>query len=69
MRFDRNINGDMDVKFLECDYMLVQQWVKLTLGLGLLFKKVNDSKNKCLEAILSRISVERSCFDFNSAFC
>ena len=31
MCFDRNINGYRDVKFLECDYLLVQQCMKLTL--------------------------------------
>ena len=31
MCFDRNINGNRDVKFLECAYLLVQQCVKLTL--------------------------------------
>ena len=29
--FDRNINGNMNVKFLEFDYLLVQRSVKLTL--------------------------------------
>ena len=29
--FDRNINANRDVKFLECDYLLVQQCMKLTL--------------------------------------
>ena len=29
--FDRNINGNRDGKFLECDYLLVQRCVKLTL--------------------------------------
>ena len=32
MCFDRNINGNRDVKFLECDYLLLQRYVKLTLG-------------------------------------
>ena len=32
MCFDRNINGNREVKFLECDYLLVQRCVKLTLG-------------------------------------
>ena len=32
MRFDRNINRNRDVKFLECDYLLVQRCVKLTLA-------------------------------------
>ena len=31
MCFDKNINGNRDVKFLECDYLLVQWFVKLTL--------------------------------------
>ena len=31
MCFDRNINENRDVKFLECDYLLVQRCVKLTL--------------------------------------
>ena len=29
--FQRNINGNRRVKFLECDYLLVQWCVKLTL--------------------------------------
>ena len=31
MCLDRNINGNRDVKFLGCDYLLVQRCVKLTL--------------------------------------
>ena len=31
MCFDRNIDGNRDVKFLECDYLLEQQCLKLTL--------------------------------------
>ena len=31
MCFDRNINGNRDVEFLECDYLLMQRCVKLTL--------------------------------------
>ena len=31
MCFDRNINGNRDVKILECDYLSVQRCVKLTL--------------------------------------
>ena len=31
MCFDKNINGNRDVKSLECDYLSVQRWVKLTL--------------------------------------
>ena len=30
MCFDRNINGNRDDTFLECDYLLMQQGVKLT---------------------------------------
>ena len=29
--FNRNINGGRDVKFLECDYLLLHRCVKLTL--------------------------------------
>ena len=35
MCFDRNMNGNMDVKLLECDYLLVQGCVKLTLGISI----------------------------------
>jgi len=35
MYFGRNINGNRDVKFLECDYLLVQRCVKLTLPIKL----------------------------------
>ena len=31
MCFDRNINGNRDVNYLECDYLLVQRSMKLTL--------------------------------------
>ena len=31
MCFDRNINGNRNVEFLECHYLLVQRSVKLTL--------------------------------------
>ena len=31
MCLDRNFNGNRNVKFLECDYLLVQRCVKLTL--------------------------------------
>ena len=37
MSFDRNINGNRDVKFLECDYLLVQRCFKLTLAPVLYF--------------------------------
>ena len=30
--FDRNINGNRGVKFLECDYLFLQRCVKLTLS-------------------------------------
>ena len=30
--FDKNINGNRDVKILECDYLLVQRCTKLTLA-------------------------------------
>ena len=33
MCFDRNINGNRNVKILECDYLSVQRCVKLTLSL------------------------------------
>ena len=32
MCFNKNINGNRDVKFLECDFLLVQWCVKRTLG-------------------------------------
>ena len=52
MCFDRNINGNRDVKFLECDYLLVQRCLKLTLAKLLLEillekqkpRKINDKK-------------------------
>ena len=31
MCFDRNTNENRDVKFLECNYLLVQRSMKLTL--------------------------------------
>ena len=34
MCFVRNINGNRDVRFLECDYLLVQRCMKLTLEEG-----------------------------------
>ena len=30
--FDRDFNGIGDVKFLKCDYLLLQRWLKLTLA-------------------------------------
>ena len=38
MCFDRNVNGNKDDKFLECDYLLVQRCVKLTLVLIFIFR-------------------------------
>ena len=32
MCFHRNIIGNKDARFLDCDYLLVQRSVKLTLG-------------------------------------
>ena len=32
MCFDRNINGNRDVEFFKCDYLLLQRCVKLTLA-------------------------------------
>ena len=32
MCFDKNINRNRDVKFLECNYLLLQRCVKLTLA-------------------------------------
>ena len=40
MCFDRNINGNRDVKFLGCDYLLVQRCVKHTLARALTLKKL-----------------------------
>ena len=40
MCFGRNINGNRDVKFLECDYLLVQRCVKLT-SVGIFFSSDN----------------------------
>ena len=31
MCFERNVNGNRDVKILECNYLLVQRGVKLAL--------------------------------------
>ena len=46
MCFDRNINGNMDVKFLGCDYLLVQWWVKLTLVFKeIMIKKIEQVKS------------------------
>ena len=42
MCFDRNINGNRDVIFLECDYLLVQRCVKLTLDMCPYFVSQKD---------------------------
>ena len=50
MCFGRNINGNRDVKFLECDYLLVQWCVKLTLMKNvtiLKFIQINPAPVKC----------------------
>ena len=53
MCFDRNINGNSDVKFLECDYLLVQQCLKFTLehffSLTNWTKYVDQKKKKILK--------------------
>ena len=41
MCFDKNINGNSDVEFLECDYFLVQWCVKLILALHAIKAKKN----------------------------
>ena len=43
MCFDRNNNGKRDVKFSECDYLLVKRCVKLTLVPLQLFLKAYHS--------------------------
>ena len=44
MCFDRNINENRDVKFLECDYLLEQQSMKLTLSCRVLQgRKIKNS--------------------------
>ena len=51
MCFDRNIYGNRDVKSLECDYLLVQQCVKLNLEiLSPLWHAFEFLKNKCNHA-------------------
>ena len=53
MCFNRKINGNWDVKILECDYLLVQWCVKLTLGRSKMGEKRRTSfmdvpkANKC----------------------
>ena len=44
MCFDRNINKDRDVKFLGCDYLLVQRCVKLTL---VIYMNANYARLPC----------------------
>ena len=45
MRFDRNINGNRDVKFLECDYLLLQRCMKLTLVASSLLHNIDYYSN------------------------
>ena len=49
--FDRNINGNRDIKILECDYLSVQWSMKLTL------LKKEWVRMKILHSQLSQISV------------
>ena len=52
MCFYRNNNGNMDVKFLRCDYFLVQRCMKLTLEVNLWSKKKeNYVANKIVKAL------------------
>ena len=51
MCFDRNINGNRDIKILECDYLSVQWSMKLTL------LKKEWVRMKILHSQLSQISV------------
>ena len=44
MCFDRNINGNRDVKFLEFDQLLMQQCVKLTLSAKFSWLKMLPAK-------------------------
>ena len=59
MCFDRNINGNRDVKFLKCDYLLVQRCVNLTLRTFTYIPKTSlhwrcqFESNKCLEYLVS----------------
>ena len=57
MCFDRNINGNRDVKNLECDYLSVQRCVKLTLV----------AENKYQFNFKTPISVFNICFENNHA--
>ena len=61
MCFDRNINEDRDVKFLECDYLLVQQSMKLTLEkiCKLVTWKIQMRLQKSLDLIGDGFSVGR----------
>ena len=52
MCFHRNINGNRDVKFLECDYLLAQRCVKLTLKISCYGRK-NMKEIVWLSAIFS----------------
>ena len=56
MCFDRNINGNRDVKILECDYLSVQWYVKLTL----VFWRLESQSNLCflLHTTRSRVQLK-----------
>ena len=60
MCFGRNINGNRDVEFLECD-LLVQQCVKLTLAdfknlkINLLYSKKTDGQEFQIVEVRKRI--------------
>ena len=42
MCFNKNVNGNRDVKFLECDYLLVHFNIQLTYQSGQLFCPLQD---------------------------
>ena len=46
MCFDRNINGNGDVKFLECDYFFVQRCLKLTSPLHSIITHIYENHFK-----------------------
>jgi hypothetical protein len=45
MCFDRNINGNRNVKFLGCDYLLVKRCMKITLVSGRFFQIFSEYAN------------------------
>ena len=46
MCFDRNINGNRDVKFFECDYLLVQRCVNIFLSAYCPYTHIYCSTNR-----------------------